>query len=81
MPEQLVDTSNIHIEPDLAFEEQPVQVLDQKQWITREKTINFYKVQWSINPKMKPHVSNKSISKLNTRSFLLLYKTIMYINN
>ena len=42
-----MDTSNIHIEPDLTFEEQPVRVLDQTQWVTRKKTINFYKVQWS----------------------------------
>ena len=48
MLEQVGDTSNIHIEPDLIFEEQPVQVLDQKQWVvTREKTINLYRVQWS----------------------------------
>ena len=47
VPEQLVDTSNIHIEPDLTFEERPVRVLDQKQRVTRKKTITFYKVQWS----------------------------------
>ena len=47
VPEQLVDTSNIHIGPDLTFEEQPIRVLDQKQRVTRKKTINFYKVQWS----------------------------------
>ena len=47
VPEQLVDTSNIRIEPDLTFEERPVRVLDQKQRVTRKKTITFYKVQWS----------------------------------
>ena len=51
MPEQLGDTSNIHIEPDLTFEEQPIRVLYQKRWITREKTINLYKVQWSNQPR------------------------------
>ena len=34
VPEQLVDTSNIHIEPDLISEERPVRVLDQKQRVT-----------------------------------------------
>ena len=47
VPKQLVDTSNIHIELDLTFEERPVRVLDQKQRVTRKKTITFYKVKWS----------------------------------
>ncbi|WVZ52193.1 hypothetical protein U9M48_003277 [Paspalum notatum var. saurae] len=45
--EEVVDTSQIHIEPDLTYEENPVKVLDQKQRSTRRKAVNFYKVQWS----------------------------------
>ncbi|WVZ75573.1 LOW QUALITY PROTEIN: hypothetical protein U9M48_023612, partial [Paspalum notatum var. saurae] len=44
--EEVVDTSQIQIEPDLTYEEQPIKILDQKQRSTR-RTINFYKVQWS----------------------------------
>ncbi|WVZ58672.1 hypothetical protein U9M48_008914, partial [Paspalum notatum var. saurae] len=35
------------IEPDLTYEERPIKILDQKQRSTRQRTINFYKVQWS----------------------------------
>ncbi|WVZ70428.1 hypothetical protein U9M48_019099 [Paspalum notatum var. saurae] len=47
VPEEVVDTSKIQIEPDLTYEEQPIKILDQKQRATRQRTINFYKVQWS----------------------------------
>ncbi|WVZ63850.1 hypothetical protein U9M48_013448, partial [Paspalum notatum var. saurae] len=46
-PEEMVDMSQIQIEPDLAYEEKPIKILDQKQRSTRRRTINFYKVQWS----------------------------------
>ncbi|WVZ97868.1 hypothetical protein U9M48_043376 [Paspalum notatum var. saurae] len=45
--EEVVDMSQIQIEPDLTYEEQPIKILDQKQRSTRCITINFYKVQWS----------------------------------
>ncbi|WVZ93428.1 hypothetical protein U9M48_039406, partial [Paspalum notatum var. saurae] len=45
--EEVVDTSQIQIEPDLTYEEKPIKVLDQKQRLTRRKAVNFYKVQWS----------------------------------
>ncbi|WVZ89202.1 hypothetical protein U9M48_035634 [Paspalum notatum var. saurae] len=47
VPEEVVDTSQIQIEPDLTYEEHPIKILDQKQRSTRRRTINFYKVQWS----------------------------------
>ncbi|WVZ51258.1 hypothetical protein U9M48_002418 [Paspalum notatum var. saurae] len=47
VPEEVVDTSQIQIEPDLTYEEKPIKILDKKQRSTRRKTINFYKIQWS----------------------------------
>ncbi|WVZ58094.1 hypothetical protein U9M48_008400 [Paspalum notatum var. saurae] len=47
MPEEVVDTSQIQIQPDLTYEEKPIKILDQKQRSTRRRAINFYKVQWS----------------------------------
>ncbi|WVZ76542.1 hypothetical protein U9M48_024509 [Paspalum notatum var. saurae] len=46
VPEEVVNTSQIQIQPDLTYEEKPMKILDQKQRSTR-RTINFYKVQWS----------------------------------
>ncbi|WVZ58371.1 hypothetical protein U9M48_008650 [Paspalum notatum var. saurae] len=47
VPEEVVDTSQIQIQPDLTYEEHPIKIFDQKQRSTRRRTINFYKVQWS----------------------------------
>ncbi|WVZ75556.1 hypothetical protein U9M48_023596 [Paspalum notatum var. saurae] len=45
--EEVIDTSQIRIQPDLTYEEKPIKILDQKQRSTRRRTINFYKVRWS----------------------------------
>ncbi|WVZ76990.1 hypothetical protein U9M48_024895 [Paspalum notatum var. saurae] len=47
VPEEVIDTSQIRIQPDLTYEEKPIKILDQKQRSTRRRTINFYQVQWS----------------------------------
>ncbi|WVZ73569.1 LOW QUALITY PROTEIN: hypothetical protein U9M48_021858, partial [Paspalum notatum var. saurae] len=47
VPEEVIDTSQIQIQPDLTYEEKPIRILDQKQRATRRRAINFYKVQWS----------------------------------
>ncbi|WVZ97892.1 hypothetical protein U9M48_043395 [Paspalum notatum var. saurae] len=41
------------IESDLTYEERPIKILDQKQRSTRQRTINFYKVQWSNHSEEK----------------------------
>ncbi|WVZ89090.1 hypothetical protein U9M48_035544, partial [Paspalum notatum var. saurae] len=45
--EEVVDTSQIQIEPELTYEDKPIKILDQKQRSTRRRTINLYKVQCS----------------------------------
>ncbi|WVZ93598.1 hypothetical protein U9M48_039566 [Paspalum notatum var. saurae] len=51
VPKEVVDTSQIQIELDLTYQEQPIRILVQKQRSTRRRTINFYKVQWSNHSK------------------------------
>jgi hypothetical protein len=35
------------LEADLSYPEHPIKVLDQKDHVTRRKTIKFFKIQWS----------------------------------
>jgi hypothetical protein len=35
------------LDTDLTYLEHPIKILDQKSRVTRRKTINFYKIQWS----------------------------------
>ena len=37
----------VELEPDLTYSEYPIQVLDQKDRVTRRRTIKFYKIQWN----------------------------------
>jgi hypothetical protein len=44
IPDQTMDISDVSLEPDLTYSEYPIQVLDQKDRVTRERTLKFYKV-------------------------------------
>jgi hypothetical protein len=39
------------LEADLSYPEHPIKVLDQKDGVTRRKTIKFFKIQWSNHSK------------------------------
>jgi hypothetical protein len=39
------------LEADLLYPEHPIKVLDQKDHVTRRKTIKFFKIQWSNHSK------------------------------
>jgi hypothetical protein len=47
IPDQTMDISDVNLEPDLTYSEHPIQVLDQKDRVTRKRTLKFYKVQWN----------------------------------
>jgi hypothetical protein len=35
------------LEADLIYPEHPIKILDQKDHVTRRKTLKFFKIQWS----------------------------------
>ena len=43
VPEQNVEVEGVELEPDLTYSEYPIRVLDQKDRVTRRRTIKFYK--------------------------------------
>jgi hypothetical protein len=53
VPTEIVETRAIEIEPDLSYTEQPIQILDTKERVTRRKKIKMYKILWIITPKKK----------------------------
>ena len=46
-PEKQVSHENIDVQPDLTYRERPVRILEESERRTRQKTIKFFKVQWS----------------------------------
>ena len=47
VPDQNVDIEGVELEPDLTYSKYPTHVLDQKDRVTRRRTIKFYKIQWN----------------------------------
>ena len=47
IPDRTIDVVDVTLEPDLTYSEHPIRVLDQKNKITRKRTLKFYKVQWN----------------------------------
>jgi hypothetical protein len=47
IPYQTIDVVDVTLEPDLIYSEHPIRVLDQKDRITRKRTLKFYKVKWN----------------------------------
>ncbi|WVZ70908.1 hypothetical protein U9M48_019537 [Paspalum notatum var. saurae] len=70
VPEEVVDTSQIQIQPDLTYEEKPIKILDQKQRSTRRRTITFYKVQWSNHSEEEATWEQEEFLRTNYPSFL-----------
>jgi hypothetical protein len=46
VPDRTVEVTDVALEPDLTNSEHPIRVLDQKDRITRRRTLKFYKLQW-----------------------------------
>jgi hypothetical protein len=44
------------LEADLSYPEHPIKVLDQKDCVTRRKTIKFFKIQWSNHSKKRSNL-------------------------
>jgi hypothetical protein len=47
VPTEIIDSQAIEIEPDLAYTEHPLRVLDTKERSTRRETIKMFKIQWN----------------------------------
>jgi hypothetical protein len=51
VPTEIIEIPAIEIEPDLSYAEQPIQILDTKERITRKKRIKMYKILWDHHTK------------------------------
>jgi hypothetical protein len=47
VPDRTIDIEDVVLEPDITYSEHPIRVLDQKDMITRRRTLRFYKIQWN----------------------------------
>jgi hypothetical protein len=47
VPDRIVEVMDVALEPYLTYSEHPIRVLDQRDRITRRRTLKFYKIQWN----------------------------------
>ena len=46
VPDEAVEIKGLPLQPDLSYIEHPVKILDEKERVTRNSVVKFYKVQW-----------------------------------
>ena len=46
VPNEAVEIEGLPLQPDLSYIEHPLNILDEKERVTRNKVVKFYKLQW-----------------------------------
>ena len=46
VPDEAVEIEGLPLQPNLSYIEHPVKILDEKERVTRNSVVKFYKVQW-----------------------------------
>jgi hypothetical protein len=70
VPTEIVETRAIEIEPDLSYIEQPIQILDTKERVTRRKKIKMYKILWDHHTEEEATWETESYLQRNFPNFL-----------
>jgi hypothetical protein len=69
VPTEIVETRTIEIEHDLSYTEQPIQILDSKERVTRSKKIKMYKILWNHHTEEEATWETESYLQRNYPNF------------
>jgi hypothetical protein len=70
IPDRTIDGVDVSLEPDLTYSEHPIRVLDQKDRITRKRTLKFFKVQWNQHTEKEATWETRDFLEKNFPRFL-----------
>jgi hypothetical protein len=70
VPDQTVEVTDVVLKPNLTYSEHPIRVLDQKDRVTRRKTLKFYKIQWNQHSKEEATWETQDFLDKNFPGFL-----------
>jgi nanoRNase/pAp phosphatase (c-di-AMP/oligoRNAs hydrolase) len=70
VPTEIVEAPTIEIEPDLSYTEQPTQILDTKERVTRRKKIEMYKILWDHHTEEEETWETESYLPRNFPNFI-----------
>jgi len=74
VPTESVDMENLQLEPDLAYLEYLVKIVDHKTRVTRNQVNKFYKVQWSNHSERKTTWETKEFVQSKYPELLQTYQ-------
>ena len=69
-PTEIIEQTEILVEPDLSYVEYPIKVHDQKERVTRSKAVKMYKIQWSHHTEVEATWETESYLNQNFPGFL-----------
>jgi hypothetical protein len=67
---KIVEAQAVEIEPDLSYTEQPIQIVDTKERVTRRKKIKMYKILWDHHTEEEATRETESYLQRNFPTFL-----------
>jgi hypothetical protein len=70
VPDRTIEVTDVSLEPDLTYSEHPVRVLDQKDRMTRRRTLKFYKIQWNHHSEDEATWETRDFLEKNFLGFL-----------
>jgi hypothetical protein len=76
VPTEIIETRAIEIEPDLTCTEQPIQILDTKERVTRRRKIKMYKILWDHHTEEEATWETESYLQRNFPTFLTINSQI-----
>ena len=76
IPVESVPQDDLQLEPNLTYEEHPIKILDQKERVTRQKTLQFFKIQWSNHSEDEATWESESFLQSKYPKFLASHQGI-----
>jgi hypothetical protein len=70
VPTEIIETPAVEIDSDLSYVEQPIQILDTKERVTRRKRVKMYKILWDHHTKEEATWETESYLQQNFLTFL-----------
>jgi hypothetical protein len=70
VPDRIIDVMDVILEPDLTYSKHPIRVMDQKDRVTRRRTLKFYKIQWNQHTEDEATWETQDFLKKNFPRFL-----------
>ena len=77
-PIDVVISDTDQLEEDLSYPEYPVRIIDQSDRVTRNRTITFYKVQWSNHTEEEATWEQEDFLEKNFPEFLASHKSVIF---